>query len=408
MANKITQVQQYVWYGTCEVDLCEDQIFEEMGTKMVEIDNNVTEVSTYEEGILKTYRPDGKYSSPVKPGEGELDRFKCGSMYSMTLKPNGTLEFDNMYPSNQMSIDKKYGVSTTCSALGDGGLSCIPEGYTAFYYKDALTAELDLDGDNVNEVVKRQLIYMKDVNGTNTICTDLENEVGCKVYASLMWNRGASRDVNSYMAIDLQPLQPFADAGDESPIPLSVNLKLGPENNERVLGFLSFQTNPGPYSIYLYENGTCYSGAFTDITTTGIGAETEYNLKLVQEWSSSTMCTYTDESDNPVVFELFEVDPNTNPQTGDIRPSNFIHEGDVRVPPVGASSDDGNKIVNLYYYTNITEPIGRITYVNSTYEKPGVEASEQTPFVYFFGRTGAFTGKCLFGVIMGEKCILGE
>ena len=37
---------------------------------------------------------------------------------------NGQIEMDNMYPSSN-SIDAKYGVSYTCSALGEIGLSCV-------------------------------------------------------------------------------------------------------------------------------------------------------------------------------------------------------------------------------------------------------------------------------------------
>ena len=78
------------------------------------IEQNVVEISTYEEGVFKTYRPNQDYSSPMQPGEGELDRFKCGHMYSITLKKEGVIEMENMYPSNESSIQRKYGVSTTC------------------------------------------------------------------------------------------------------------------------------------------------------------------------------------------------------------------------------------------------------------------------------------------------------
>ena len=52
-------------------------------------------------------------------GEGELDRFKCGHMYSITLKKEGVIEMENMYPSNESSIQRKYGISTTCASYSE-------------------------------------------------------------------------------------------------------------------------------------------------------------------------------------------------------------------------------------------------------------------------------------------------
>ena len=417
MATKLNQIHQYVWYGTCEEEVCEDEIFEDWGTKALEMQQNVEEISTYEEGVFKTYRPNQDYSSPMQPGEGELDRFKCGHMYSITLKKEGVIEMENMYPSNESSIQRKYGISTTCAALGDGALSCIPDGYTVFYYKDQLskTQEFDLttevgDGDPDKNpyfldddidnpvVVRRRDIIMTEEGGEKVL---VEGDEGTR-YGSIMWNRGDTRDVNSFIAINLDPLKPFPDANSGETV-LVFHLKVGSGDNERNLGFITLQANPGLYEVYLYENGTCYKGFFADASDRN---SVSANLTLVQEWASSTRCTYTDESDDPVVFELFEVDPNTT-ASGDIQFSNFSHTVDLRVPPVAQSSEE-DTIINLYYYTDTKNAIGRITYAKSTYEHADKPAEEQTPFIYLFGRTGPFADKCLFGVIMDGKCILGE
>lgn len=416
IANRLTQVHQYVWYGTCETEVCEDEIFEDWGTKAAEIEQNVIEISTYEEGVFKTYRPNQDYSSPMQPGEGELDRFKCGHMYAITLKKEGVIEMENMYPSNASSIQRKYGVSTTCAALGDGALSCIPDGYTAFYYKDQLSKTIDfdltkgddedtspyfLDDDVDNPVtVRRRIIRMTNEGGEKVLVED--EEADAQTYGTMMWNRGDARDVNSYIAIDLAPLQPFPEIGSNELL-LTFHLKVGSGNNQRNLGFLTLQANPGQYQVFFYENGTCYSGFFADASERN---SVSADLILTEEWASSTRCTYTDESDDPVVFELFEVDPNTT-ASGDIQFSNFSHTVDVRVPPVAQSSEE-DTIINLYYYTDTNNAIGRITYAKSTYEHADKQPEEQTPFVYLFGRTGPFAEKCLFGVIIGNKCILGE
>ena len=66
MKNRLTQVHQYVWYGACETEVCEDEIFEDWGDPAIE--QNVVEISTYEEGVFKTYRPNQDYSSPIQHG----------------------------------------------------------------------------------------------------------------------------------------------------------------------------------------------------------------------------------------------------------------------------------------------------------------------------------------------------
>jgi len=394
--NKLTQVHQYVWYGTCESDLCDDEIFDEWGTKLYDINQNVIEISTYEDGILKTFRPDGKYGSNTGPGIGQLDRFKCGYMYAITLKKNGSIDMENMYPSNAVSIAQKYGISTTCSALGDIGLTCVPEGYTSFYYRDAEPDVISSEKEG-EEVVNRVDVYAIAEGGKNVLCNQSEGQLGCNVLFSFMWNFGDSRDANAYISLNLDDLKFGAtDSNDAGPI--SVNLKVGTSGNERLLGYLTLQTLPDTATeVLLYENGTCYKAVLSDVVQNA----NETTLIMKQEWSSSTLCTYSDpDSDNPLVFEAFEVGPSfAKIDDGIIIPEGFLNDGDLKIPPANTSGITEDSTILLKYYTSPSQAIGQITYKGSL---------PANPYVYFFARTGPFIGKCMFGVINGTECILGE
>ena len=96
--NKLTQVHQYVWYGTCESDLCDDEIFDEWGTKLYDINQNVIEISTYEDGILKTFRPDGKYGSKT---EQAVRKFQSDA----GIKVDGLFGPESLKALNQYNMD---------------------------------------------------------------------------------------------------------------------------------------------------------------------------------------------------------------------------------------------------------------------------------------------------------------
>lgn len=413
-STKLTQVQQYVWYGTCESEMCSDELFDEWGSKFSTVRENIVEISTYEEGVLKTYRPgygDGgtPYPNPG-PGVGELDRFKCGYMYSITLTKNGQIEMDNMYPSNSNSISNKYGVSSTCSALGDVGLSCIPEGFTAFYYKDSNQEEVGDDGDVVSEV----LLEFEEVDGVRQPCGTSDGEATCEGYGNFWWNAGGQRDPNSYFSLDVSKLDPKIDEGDSAPI--SFNLYVGNEANSRAIGYLNLQTRPTEHTeIHFYENGTCYKGELNATEADqNEQIQGEEDVYMEEVWSSSAMCTFENPDDaegEPIVYQSFEVGPNFNDvTTGNIRPSGFQYQGDLRVPPTGEASDDDFRL-GIWFMKNgeidiEAGEIGSITYVKCM---PKISISSDFGLgVYFFAKTGSFTGKCLFGTISGEKCYLGE
>ena len=407
-STKLTQVQQYVWYGTCESEMCSDELFDEWGSKFSTVRENIVEISTYEEGVLKTYRPgygDGgtPYPNPG-PGVGELDRFKCGYMYSITLTKNGQIEMDNMYPSNFNSISNKYGVSSTCSALGDVGLSCIPEGFTAFYYKDSKQEETEEYG-TVSEV----LLKFEEVDGIRQACTTDDN---CKLYGGFQWNAGGQRDPNSYFSLDVSKLDPAIDPGDSGAI--SFNLYVGNEANSRAIGYLNLYTRPTEHTeIQFYENGTCYKGELNATEADqSIQVQGEEDVYMEEVWSSSAMCTFENPDDaegEPIVYQSFEVGSNIDEiKTGNIRLTGFQYQGDLRVPPTGEASDDDFRLgiwfmKNGEVDTDLGEA-GSITYVKCTPKT----SSDFGLGVYFFAKTGPFTGKCLFGTISSEKCYLGE
>lgn len=411
-STKLTQVQQYVWYGTCESEMCSDELFDEWGSKFSTVRENIVEISTYEEGVLKTYRPgygDGgtPYPNPG-PGVGELDRFKCGYMYSITLTKNGQIEMDNMYPSNSNSISNKYGVSSTCSALGDVGLSCIPEGFTAFYYKDSKQESVGDEGDVVSEV----LLEFEEVDGVRQPCGTSEGEADCKGYGNFWWNAGGQRDPNSYFSLDVSKLDPKIDEGDSGLI--SFNLYVGNEASSRAIGYLNLQTRPTEHTeIHFYENGTCYKGELNATEADqSIQVQGEEDVYMEEVWSSSAMCTFENPDDaegEPIVYQSFEVGPNFNDvTTGNIRPSGFQFQGDLRVPPTGETSDTDFRL-GIWFMKNgeidtDAGEIGSVTYIKCMPKT----SSDFGLGVYFFVKTGSFTGKCLFGTISGEKCYLGE
>ena len=70
----------------------------------------------------------------------------------------------------------------------------------------------------------------------------VEGDEGTR-YGSIMWNRGDTRDVNSFIAINLDPLKPFPDANSGEAV-LVFHLKVGSGDNERNLGFITLQANP--------------------------------------------------------------------------------------------------------------------------------------------------------------------
>lgn len=409
ISTKLTQVHQYVWYGTCESELCDDELFEEWGSKFSTVKENVVEISTYEEGILKTYRPSGIYPT-TNPGVGELDRFKCGYMYSITLTKNGQIEMDNMYPSNSNSIDAKYGVSSTCSALGEIGLSCIPEGFTSFSYIDAV----QLDEDEQFGVLSEIILAFKEVDGVREICNIADGETGCKLYGSFQWNEGGKRDPNSYFSIDASKLDPKIDEND-SPV-ISFNLKVGKETdaNPRLVGYLNLQTRPSEDTeVHFYENATCYKGTLpsTEADQT-IQEQGEEDIFLEEIWSSSSMCTFQDTEDSdgePIVYQSFDVGPDFDDvTTGDIRPMGFVVQGELRVPPAGESAEGDFTLYFRFVNDGVIDEdfgeVGRVVYHNCIPKtKEGVSLG-----VYMFVKSGYLTGKCLFGNIAGETCYLGE
>lgn len=404
ISTKLTQVHQYVWYGTCESELCDDELFEEWGSKFSTVKENVVEISTYEEGVLKTYRPSGIYPT-TGPGVGELDRFKCGYMYSITLTKNGQIEMENMYPSNNNSIQAKYGVSSTCSALGDIGLSCIPEGYTAFRYIDAVQEESESLG-SLSEII----LSFKNVDGELEYCND--GTLACKLYGAFQWNEGGKRDPNSYFSIDPSKLDPKIDDND-SPV-ISFNLKVGKETdaNPRLVGYLNLQTRPSEDTeIHFYENATCYKGTLPSTEADqSIQEQGEEDIFLEEVWSSSSLCTFQDPEDSegePIVYQSFEVGPNfPDITTGSIRPMGFAVQGDLRVPPAGESSEEDFTLYFKFVKDGVVdeEQIGRVIYHKCTPKMvEGISLG-----VYMFVKSGDLTGKCLFGNIAGETCYLGE
>ena len=54
---KLSQKFQYVWYGTCESERCDDVLFDNWYEMKDELENAVVEISTYEDGEFKSYSP---------------------------------------------------------------------------------------------------------------------------------------------------------------------------------------------------------------------------------------------------------------------------------------------------------------------------------------------------------------
>ena len=80
----------------------------------------------------------------------------------------------------------------------------------------------------------------------------------------------------------------------------------------------------------------------------------------------------------------------------------FENSGDLKLPPADTSGENQDSVtINLRYYTDLGKVIGLVKYNKC---KP----NEDAPYVYFYARTGAFANTCLFGVIEGDNCILGE
>ena len=63
--NRLTQVHQYVWYGAVKQKYVKTKCLK-IGEQRQQIEQNVIEISTYEEGVFKTYRPNQDYSSPMQ------------------------------------------------------------------------------------------------------------------------------------------------------------------------------------------------------------------------------------------------------------------------------------------------------------------------------------------------------
>ena len=407
--NILKQVHQYVWYGTCEEELCDSENFDEWGDKANLVENAVVEISTYKDGVLHAYRPKYNLQSDVADnGIPILKNFECGHMYSITLKQGAEIEMQNMYPSNNLSTQMKYGVSSTCSALGEIGLSCTPEGYTAFYYRDQVTTLEDADPEtnDIREPIRRFDINMfENEEGNLELCTteDGYSDDVCRYYATFMWNRGGTRDQNAYFSLDLSKLRPQPSSNDDSGA-TELLCKLGTgTKDERLIGYLTIATLPlEETSMYIYENGNCYKAEIpTSTTATSLGI---IDLEFSNIWSSSSMCTYSDpeNTENPVVFDAFEVTPDTDLNSGNIQLTGFNLSGDLKLPPADTSELSNESVtINLKYYTKPDETIGIIKYFKC---KP----NENAPYVYLYARTGIFANTCLFGVISGDSCILGE
>ena len=415
ISTKLTQVHQYVWFGTCESELCDDELFEEWGSKFLAVKENIIEISTLEEGVLKTYRPSGMYPT-TGPGVGQLDRFRCGYMYSITLTKTGSIEMENMYPSNQNSIQGKYGVSSTCSALGDIGLSCIPDGYTAFYYTNSEADTLDDETEGGQDVDEIQLWLQNNEDGIRTICDPDEGLDTCVTYGSFMWNRGGKRDSNSYFSLDLNSLKSRIDDPGDSP-PISFNVKVGKETdqNPRLVGYLTLQSRPDAATdFHFFENATCYKATITPAEADqSVQDQGEADLFLEEVWSSSIMCTFQNPDDSegePIVYQSFEVGPDFNDvTTGSVQPRGFSYQGELRVPPAGDASDEDLRIGFWFVKDGVIDTdegeVGSVTYSKSLPKT----SSDFSLGAYFFVKSGSFTGKCLYGVITGaDKCYLGE
>jgi len=330
---------QYVWYGTCESERCDDVLFDNWYEMKDELENAVVEISTYEEGVFKSYSPSVANSTSSSPDDkpNTLLGMRCGHMYLFTLKSGKNIEIPNTYVSGLLSKVLKYGASENCSTISDADLlGCGGQDFTTFYMNDAVVGEWTQPDETDSFSSHKTAIYTNDAGemwpDQLTDFNDKPTDESYTLLTELIWYKSNLTDQNSYISIKLDDYDKTPPGGDS--VVNVVNLTL----NGRTVAW--FTINGGiteSTQIYYFENASCYRGKISPddfIVDAENGFAGRVNVLLGTEQAIHTwpeLCTFRDpnvdaESETAITFDAFNVSssPNADNTRNDIELSQFV------------------------------------------------------------------------------------
>ena len=415
METKLSRKFQYVWYGTCESERCDDVLFDNWHEMKDELEDAVVEISTYEEGEFKSYSPAVANSTTASASDkpNTLLGMRCGHMYLVTLKTNRSIKLPNTYASSPISKIYKYGASENCSTISDADLlGCGGQDYTTFNFNDSVQGNWNFPDDAAEDFTtsNKTAIY---TNAAGEIYSealgfnDKPTDTSYTLLTELVWFSSSMMDPNSYISIKLDDYDKNPST-DESVVNV-VNLTL----NGRTVAW--FTINGGikeSTQIYYYENASCYRGKIsTDdfVPDPENGFAGRVNVLLGTEQAIHTwpeLCTFRDpreesDPDSAVKFISFMVSSSPSEQNtsrNDIEVGQFVWKGVLQLPPEQAVTEDNVLEHPLEIrITNDSDPpelLGSVKYLRS----PPTVVNENV-FVYFYAESGPHDGKCLFGVM---------
>ena len=415
---------QYVWYGTCESERCDDVLFDNWYEMKDELESAVVEISTYEEGEFKSYSPSvaNSTSSSSDDKPNTLLGLRCGHMYLFTLKTNKSITIPNTYVSGPLSKVLKYGASETCSTISDADLlGCGGQDYTTFYMNDAVVGNWT-QPDGTESVSSHKTAIYTNVAGEIfpeklTSFDDKPSDESYTLLTELIWYQSNASDQNSYISIKLDDYEKTASASTTpasttSPINV-VNLTL---NGKTIAWFTINGGITESTQIYYFENASCYRGKISPddfIPDDENQFAGRVNVLLGTEQAIHTwpeLCTFRDpnedaESETAITFDAFNVSssPNENNTRSDIELSQFVWKGVLQLPPEQTGTDavilENPKVITVKSESGAE--LGRVKYLR---HEP-VKINDKV-FMYFYVESGPLDGNCLFGVVNGDECIL--
>lgn len=417
---KLSNKFQYVWYGTCESDRCDDILFDNWHEMKDELEDAVIEISTYEEGEFKSYSPavanSTNNSADAKPNT--LLGLRCGHMYLITLKTNRTITIPNVYSSGPVSKVFKYGVSENCSSISDADLlGCGGQDFTVFNFHEAVQGNWNLPDNEDNDLkTSHKTAIYTDADGkmwSEPLGWDEKpSDTNYTLLTELVWYETGVMDPNAYISIKLDDYDknPSTDASVVNVVNLIIN--------GRTVAW--FTINGGikeSTQIYYFENASCYRGKIATedfIPDPENGFAGRVNVLLGTEQAIHTwpeLCTFRDPSvdadaSDAVQFVSFQVSSSPNDENttrNDIKVGQFVWRGVLQIPPEQklVTNEDGsnNNLANgetmlIKVKNESGDLLGSVEYLR----RPPVAYNEKV-FMYFYAESGPYDGNCLFGTL---------
>ena len=424
METKLSRKFQYVWYGTCESERCDDVLFDNWHEMKDELEDAVVEISTYEEGEFKSSSPAVANSTTASASDkpNTLLGMRCGHMYLVTLKTNRSIKLPNTYASSPISKIYKYGASENCSTISDADLlGCGGQDYTTFNFNDSVQGNWNFPDDAAEDFTtsNKTAIYTNaageiysEALGFNDRPPEDSPSGPYTLLTELVWFSSSMMDPNSYISIKLDDYD--KDPSDDGSVVNVVNLTL----NGRTVAW--FTINGGileSTQIYYYENASCYRGKIsTDdfVPDPENGFAGRVNVLLGTEQAIHTwpeLCTFRDpreesDPDSAVKFISFMVSSSPSEQNtsrNDIEVGQFVWKGVLQLPPEQAATEDNTltEPMTIVVKSESGDLLGSVKYLR----RPPTVVNENV-FVYFYAESGPHDGKCLFGVMNVDEIIL--